>query len=372
MREVTIALAQMTPVLNDNEENLRRMGSFIQRICSEQPTDLIVFPELALSGYECGLNFTRLAERVTGHAVSYIAGKAAEFSVYIVFGMPVKEKVESILFNAAVRHRAGRRAVGRLPQAAPAGRGAPGVPARLSHADLRHRVRWARRDDRLGPGLPRGRARPRAGRRGPDRRAVGLDERPDGGVARVHGGPGVRERGVPGRGEPGGPGAELHLRRRVDARRAARAAAHVPGRARSRATPSRRWTWTRSARCARSRRSSSAASRRRTGPWCESTDHARAVGFAATKWRTRRPACYNPPYPREDFSYHAHHRSAKRHVHQAHARHAPGHGQRRGGRRRLGRRPDRPLPRGKGGGSAWARKPVCSLPPARRATWSAC
>src|SRR5512135_1916592 len=102
MREVTIALAQMTPALNDNEENLRRMGNFIQRICSEQPTDLIVFPELALSGYECGLNFTRLAERVTGHAVSYVAGKAAEFSVYVVFGMPVKEKVESILFDGAV------------------------------------------------------------------------------------------------------------------------------------------------------------------------------------------------------------------------------------------------------------------------------
>jgi predicted amidohydrolase len=102
MREVTIALAQMTPALNDNEENLRRMGNFIQRICSEQPTNLIVFPELALSGYECGLNFTRLAERITGHAVSYIAGKASEFSVYVVFGMPVKEKVESILFNAAV------------------------------------------------------------------------------------------------------------------------------------------------------------------------------------------------------------------------------------------------------------------------------
>ena len=78
------------------------MAAIIQRICSEQPTNLIVFPELAVSGYECGLNFTRLAERVPGHAVSYLAGKAAEFSVYVAFGMPVKEKVESILFNAAV------------------------------------------------------------------------------------------------------------------------------------------------------------------------------------------------------------------------------------------------------------------------------
>ncbi|OIO89172.1 MAG: hypothetical protein AUK03_14920 [Anaerolineae bacterium CG2_30_64_16] len=102
MRELTIALAQTAPVLNDNEENLRRIAAFIQRVCSEQPTRLIVFPELAVSGYECGLNFTRLAERVTGHAVSFLAGKAAEFGVYIVFGMPIKERVESILFNAAI------------------------------------------------------------------------------------------------------------------------------------------------------------------------------------------------------------------------------------------------------------------------------
>jgi len=102
MREVTIALAQTAPVLNDNEENLRRMAAVIQRICSEQPTNLVVFPELAVSGYECGLNFTRLAERVPGHVVSFLAGKAAEFNVHLVFGMPVKERVESILFNAAV------------------------------------------------------------------------------------------------------------------------------------------------------------------------------------------------------------------------------------------------------------------------------
>jgi predicted amidohydrolase len=102
MREVTIALAQTAPVLNDNEENLRRMAAVIQRICSEQPTDLIVFPELALSGYECGLNFTRLAERVPGHAVAFMAEKAAEFNVHLVVGMPVKEKVESILYDAVV------------------------------------------------------------------------------------------------------------------------------------------------------------------------------------------------------------------------------------------------------------------------------
>ncbi len=102
MAEVTIALAQTAPVLNDNEENLRRMAAMIEKICGSQPTDLIVFPELAVSGYECGLNFTRLAERIGGHAIAYLAGKAAEMNVHIAFGMAVKEKVESILFDAAV------------------------------------------------------------------------------------------------------------------------------------------------------------------------------------------------------------------------------------------------------------------------------
>jgi len=102
MRAVTVALAQTAPALGDNEENLRRMAVIIARICGEQQVDLIAFPEFAVSGHECGLHFTRLAERVGGHAATFLAGKAAEFGVHLVFGMPVKEKVESILFNAAI------------------------------------------------------------------------------------------------------------------------------------------------------------------------------------------------------------------------------------------------------------------------------
>ena len=45
-REVTIALVQMMPELANPEANLRKMGDFIEKICSEQKTDLIIFPEL--------------------------------------------------------------------------------------------------------------------------------------------------------------------------------------------------------------------------------------------------------------------------------------------------------------------------------------
>lgn len=102
MRETTIALVQMKPILGDIEENLRRMGEFVDRICKEQPVDLIVFPELATTGYECGPRFTELAEYVPGHSASHLAKRAGEYRVHIVFGMVLKERVESILYDAAV------------------------------------------------------------------------------------------------------------------------------------------------------------------------------------------------------------------------------------------------------------------------------
>jgi omega-amidase len=101
-REITVALVQMAPDLADPETNLRKMGDFVDRICSEQPTELIVFPELSHSGNELGLRATDVAERVPGHATNYLAKRASDFGVHIVFGMVIKEKVESILYNGLV------------------------------------------------------------------------------------------------------------------------------------------------------------------------------------------------------------------------------------------------------------------------------
>ncbi len=101
-RNVTVALVQMAPALADPEKNLVKMGDFVERICSEQNTDLIVFPELSYTGSELGLRATDLAERVPGHATNYLAKRAKDFAAHIVFGMVVKEKVESILYNGLV------------------------------------------------------------------------------------------------------------------------------------------------------------------------------------------------------------------------------------------------------------------------------
>lgn len=101
-REITVALVQMAPTLESTEANLRKMGDFVERICSEQRTDLIVFPELSYTGNELGLRATDVAERVPGHATNYLAKRANDYATHIVFGLVIKEKVESILYNGVV------------------------------------------------------------------------------------------------------------------------------------------------------------------------------------------------------------------------------------------------------------------------------
>jgi len=102
MREITVATVQMQPALGQMEENLARINEFITRVATEQSVDLIVFPELATTGYEVGPRFPYLAQRVPGPTVNLIAQRASEFGVYVAFGMVTKEKVESILYNSAV------------------------------------------------------------------------------------------------------------------------------------------------------------------------------------------------------------------------------------------------------------------------------
>ena len=102
MREITVATVQMKPELGNSENNLVKMSDFVSKITSQQKVDLIVFPELITSGYELGVRFTELAQRVPGPAINLMAQRAADAGVYIAFGLATKEKVESIIYNTAV------------------------------------------------------------------------------------------------------------------------------------------------------------------------------------------------------------------------------------------------------------------------------
>lgn len=102
MREITVAIVQMKPKMGELEENLVKMSEMIGKIAAQQNVDLIVFPELVTSGYELGVRFTELAQRIPGPIVNLISQRANEYGVYIAFGMASKEKVESVLYNSAV------------------------------------------------------------------------------------------------------------------------------------------------------------------------------------------------------------------------------------------------------------------------------
>lgn len=102
MRELTVAVVQLAVKFNDVEANLVAMSEWIHRIATEQKVDLIVFPELCTTGYECGVRFTDFAQRIPGPSSNLIAQRASDFGVHVAFGMAAKEKVESIIYNAAV------------------------------------------------------------------------------------------------------------------------------------------------------------------------------------------------------------------------------------------------------------------------------
>jgi len=102
-QQITVATVQMNPQLGRMEENLVRMREFIDRIASEQPVDLIIFPELVTTGYELGPRFPALAQRIPGPTANLIAQRANALGIHVAFGMATKkEKVESVLYNTAV------------------------------------------------------------------------------------------------------------------------------------------------------------------------------------------------------------------------------------------------------------------------------
>ena len=102
MREIVVAIAQFHPRLGELQPNLDRMGDIIDHICATQKVNLIVFPELATTGYECGVKFTELAEQVPGYTIETLGARVARYEAHLAFGLVIKHKVESVVYDSAV------------------------------------------------------------------------------------------------------------------------------------------------------------------------------------------------------------------------------------------------------------------------------
>jgi len=94
-----IALAQMKPVLHDKKKNLEMMLHHIQK-ASQQNCQLILFPELVITGYFTRKKTKELAEDINGESISQLKDWAREYKLMVIAGFP--EQVQEEVFNSAV------------------------------------------------------------------------------------------------------------------------------------------------------------------------------------------------------------------------------------------------------------------------------
>jgi predicted amidohydrolase len=100
--KVKMALAQMSCERANKNENLRRIERAALRAAKER-ADLVIMPELSLTGYVLRDQLYELAETVPGNSVKKIESIAKKTQTHIIFGMPeVSEKTQATMYNAAV------------------------------------------------------------------------------------------------------------------------------------------------------------------------------------------------------------------------------------------------------------------------------
>lgn len=103
---LTVSVVNFKVFSRDKDKNKRRIIGFV-KAAAAQGSNLIVFPELALSGYDFFVSETvsqmekeAMTEPLAGEICQEIARAAKENNIAIVFGMP--EAAEGKFYNAAV------------------------------------------------------------------------------------------------------------------------------------------------------------------------------------------------------------------------------------------------------------------------------
>ncbi|UWP59387.1 carbon-nitrogen hydrolase family protein [Ruminococcus gauvreauii] len=97
---MTLAVVNFRSIAGDSRRNLSRIIEYTETAVT-QGAKLIIFPELALTGYSSdgGLQ-SELAETLPGRSVSEVAELTRKLGVYVVFGMPVRR--DNVIYNSLV------------------------------------------------------------------------------------------------------------------------------------------------------------------------------------------------------------------------------------------------------------------------------
>jgi predicted amidohydrolase len=99
MTKVGIVLAQVNCQLHDKSANLKTM----RRVIGQSKGDVVLFPELNVTGYMPRDDLFKVAEPMNGPTVKSILKLAKDSRKDIVFGMPIQdERAQGHIFNSAL------------------------------------------------------------------------------------------------------------------------------------------------------------------------------------------------------------------------------------------------------------------------------
>ena len=100
--KVNVALAQISCKVGDKDHNIRKIERYVKQ-AKKKRANLIVFPELALTGYVCRDLVYELAEPIPGPSVHRLEAIAKRENMHIVLGMLEKSsKAKAVLHNTDI------------------------------------------------------------------------------------------------------------------------------------------------------------------------------------------------------------------------------------------------------------------------------
>lgn len=100
--KIKLVLAQISSKRESKSENLLKIEKLTLK-AKQQGADLIIFPEMSLTGYVLLDQVYELAETIPGPSTQKIETIAMKTGIHIVFGMPeLSEKTQATIFNTAV------------------------------------------------------------------------------------------------------------------------------------------------------------------------------------------------------------------------------------------------------------------------------
>jgi predicted amidohydrolase len=100
--KIKLALAQISSKRESKSENLRKIEKLTLK-AKEQRADLVIFPEMSLTGYVVLDQVYELAETIPGPSSEKVEALAKRTGMHIIFGMPeLSEKTQATVFNTAV------------------------------------------------------------------------------------------------------------------------------------------------------------------------------------------------------------------------------------------------------------------------------